>query len=401
MHVAVDELHHLTRIESVVFSQVDEQTAIASLRRTLLALSAVAALSAFLAVACGRRLHNLRRVGVVLQELAELQRNYLLQDILLVEVLEVAVDVLHERSNLFVVHIHLLYLVDGLEKLLRANLLRRRQRAVNELLAYHALHFAHTSALLGVDDRDRGALLARTTRTTRAVSITLGVARHTIVDDVREVVHVQTARSHVCSHEQLRDVLAELLHSDVALLLREVAVQRFGVVSVAYEFVSYLLRLSLGAAEHDAVDARIEVDDALQREVLVLRVHHIVDMVDILSALVARTHHNLLVVVQIVERNLLNFLAHRSREEQRVAVCRHIVEYLVDAVGEAHVEHLVSLVEHNVLHGVELGCSAVHKVDKTTRCSHDNLRAVLQRAHLVDDRRTAVYCYNVDSFNIL
>ena len=124
-------------------------------------------------------------------------------------------------------------------------------------------------------------------------------------------------------------------------------------------------------------------------------------MVYALCALVARAHHNLLVVVQIVERYLLYLLAHRSREEQRVAVGRHVVEYLVDAVREAHVEHLVGLVEHNVLHGVELCGSAVHKVDKTARCSHDNLRSVLQRTHLVDDRRTAVYCYNVDSFNVL
>ena len=218
---------------------------------------------------------------------------------------------------------------------------------------------------------------------------------------MREVVHVQSACCHVRRHEQLCDVLAELLHRYVALLLREVAVQRFGVVSVAYELVSHLLRLCLGAAEHDAVDARIEVDDALQREILVLSVHHVVDMVYALRTLVARTHHNLLVVVQIVECYLLYLLTHRSREEQRVAVCRHVVEYLVDAVGEAHVEHLVSLVEHHVLHSLELCGSAVHEVDESARCSHDNLCSVLQGTHLVDDRRTAVHGNNVDSFNIL
>jgi len=38
-------------------------------------------------------------------------------------------------------------------------------------------------------------------------------------------------------------MLAELLHRQVALLLREVAVQRLGVVAVAYQFVGHLLRL--------------------------------------------------------------------------------------------------------------------------------------------------------------
>ena len=124
-------------------------------------------------------------------------------------------------------------------------------------------------------------------------------------------------------------------------------------------------------------------------------------MVDILRTLVARAYYNLLVVVQIVECYLLNLLAHRCREEQRVAVSRHVVEYLVDAVGEAHVEHLVSLVEHHVLHSLELSCSAVHEVDKSARCSHDNLRSVLQSAHLVDDRRTTVHGNNINTFNIL
>ena len=62
MHVTVDELHHLTRIESVVFSQIDEQTAIACLRRTLLALSTVAALAALTAVIIAGALLWLRPV---------------------------------------------------------------------------------------------------------------------------------------------------------------------------------------------------------------------------------------------------------------------------------------------------------------------------------------------------
>lgn len=106
MHVAVEELHHLARIESVVLTKVDEQTAIACLRRTLFALSAVATLATLLAVAACRRLLYLRRVGIILQELAELQRHNLLQNVFLVEVLEVAVDVLHERCYLLVVHVY-------------------------------------------------------------------------------------------------------------------------------------------------------------------------------------------------------------------------------------------------------------------------------------------------------
>ena len=98
--------------------RVDKQSAVACLWGTLLALLTVASLRAVLTVASYRRLYNLRSVGIVLEELAELKRHYLLQDILLVEILEMTVDVVHKRSNLVLVNVNLLYLVDSLEQLL-------------------------------------------------------------------------------------------------------------------------------------------------------------------------------------------------------------------------------------------------------------------------------------------
>ena len=59
------------------------------------------------------------------------------------------------------------------------------------------------------------------------MSIALRVAWHAVVDDMRKVVHVQSSCCHIRSDEQLREMLAELLHGDVALLLREVAVLRY------------------------------------------------------------------------------------------------------------------------------------------------------------------------------
>ena len=196
-------------------------------------------------------------------------------------------------------------------------------------------------------------------------------------------------------------MLAELLHGYVALLLREVAVQRLGVVSVAYEFVGYFLRFRLGTAEDDAVYARIEVDDALQGKILVLGVHHIIYVVDVLGTLVARSHYNLLVVVQIVESDALDVLAHSSREQECVAVGRHVVEYLVDRVGEAHVEHFVSLVEHHVAYVLHLRCATVHEVDESSRSSYYNLSPVLQGVNLVDNGSAAIYGYDVDALDIL
>ena len=132
---------------------------------------------------------------------------------------------------------------------------------------------------------------------------------------MRQIVDVESACRHVRSHEKLHRVLTELLHRQVALLLAQVAVQGLGVVAVLDEFIGNLLRFDLRAAEDDGEDVGIEVDNTLQRQVFIPGMHHVIDMVHVLGALVARAHDNLFVVVQIVFGDAFHLLVHRSREK--------------------------------------------------------------------------------------
>ena len=150
--------------------------------------------------------------------------------------------------------------------------------------------------------------------------------------------------------------------------------QRLGIVAVLDELVGYLLRLQLRAAEDDGKDTRIVVNDTLQGQILVLGVHHIVNMVHVLGALVAAAHHDLLRVVQVALGYALYLAAHRSREEQRVAVVGYALQNGVDALREAHVEHFVSLVEHHVVGLVKMGYATVHQVYQSARRGHDDVR---------------------------
>ena len=74
---------------------------------------------------------------------------------------------------------------------------------------------------------------------------------------------------------------------EVALGLREVAVEGFGVVAVADEEVGDFLCLHTGAAEDDAVDFREIVHHAFQCEVFVFGVYEIIDVVDVFGTFVA------------------------------------------------------------------------------------------------------------------
>ena len=206
-----------------------------------------------------------------------------------------------------------------------------------------------------------------------------------------QVVDIKTARCHVGSHEQLNSMLTEFLHRQVALLLTKVAMQGFCVVAVFDKLVGNLLSLYLCATEDDSENLRIEVYDALQSQVLVACMYHIIYVVHMLRTLVARTNHNLLIVGKIALGHTLHLAAHSGREQESVAILRHILEYLVYRVCKTHVEHLVSLVEHHILYIVAFHNSAMHKVDQTTRSSNNNLHAMAQSANLCFDRCTAIY----------
>ena len=128
--------------------------------------------------------------------------------------------------------------------------------------------------------------------------------------------------------------------------------QSLGIVSVANKLVGYFLRFELGTAENDGENARIEVNQTFKCQVFVFGIHHIIYVVHLFGTFVTTSYHNFLVVVQVVFGYLFNLPAHRCRKEQRVTIGRNALEYGVDALGKAHVQHLVGLIQHHVVHVV-------------------------------------------------
>ena len=410
LHVLVQVLHNLTWIEAIRLTKVDEETLESSLSLVLSAtiryLATTFTATASTTFATTRALaslwlDNLWRILIVVEELTEGDGHHLLDDVLLVDVIELAVDFVHIWRNLLLIDISLHDVVHRLEELLLANLLWSRKSAIHEVLAYLLLYLANLEFLASMDDGDGSSLLAGTTCTTASMGVACHIVRQTIVDDVGKVIYVQSTGSHIGCHQELHGMVTELLHGEVTLLLTQVAMQSLGIVTVLDELVGDVLCLQLGAAEDNRKDAWIEIDDTLQGEILVLGVHEIVDMVDVLGALVARAHHDFLVVVQIVEGYLLDVLAHGGREEKGVSILWHILEDGIDALREAHVEHLVSLIQHHVVHMLQLSHATIDQVEQTTRCGNDNLHTMLEGANLASDVGTAIDSGNVQTVDIL
>ena len=184
---------------------------------------------------------------------------------------------------------------------------------------------------------------------------------------------------------------SELLHRQVALLLRQIAVQTVGVITVGYQFVGYLLRVLLGAAEHDAVYVRAIVHHPLQRQILVVCLDHVVYVAHVLGALVAVAGHELHRLVHEPSRYVGYLLGHRGREHQHLALLRHMGQNLVDVVHKTHVQHLVCLVQHHRMYVLQLHHAALDQVDQTSRSGHYHLHTVAQRANLALDAAAAIH----------
>ena len=409
LHVLVQILHDFARIETICLTQVDEQSLETNLSLMLsatignLATAFATTSTTFAATGtlAGLRLDNLRSILIVIEELTEGDGHHLLDDVLLVDVLKLAVDFSHVWFNLILIHIGLHNVVHGLEELLLADFLWGWQYAIHEVLANLLLYLANLELLSGMDDRDGCSLLSGTTGTAASVGVASHIIRQTVVDNVSQILYVQTTGSHIGSHQELNGMIAELLHGEVTLLLTQVAVQCLCIITVLNQLICNILSLQLGAAEDNCKDAWIEIHHALQGEILVLGIYQIVDVVYMLSTLVARTHYDFLVVVQVVESNLLDVLAHGSREEQGVSILRNVLKDGIDALREAHVQHLVSLIKHHVVHVLQLSHATINQIEQTARGSHDNLHTMLQGANLASDVGTAINCGNMQSVDVL
>ena len=402
LDVAVDDVDDFAGEEMVALATVDEKSAVTFLclmwlcSATAFAPAAATALGGGLALRTVGGLDDFGGIGIVTEETSELCGDNAFDKVFAREPRQLAVDLGEEGGNLVVVDLDMLQLVDDVVELLGADFL-----GVGELCAFEmpsAVFGGEDDAFDGADfglltdmyNADARTAFAGAAGASGTVDVAFDVVRETVVDDVCQVVDIEASGGNVGGDEELRTVLAELLHGQVALGLCQVAVEGLGVVAVADEVVGDFLGLHAGAAEDDGIDAGIVVDNALEGGIFVLGLDEIIDVVDMLRPFVARADDNLLVVVEIAFGNPFNLGPHGGGEEEGVAVGRDAGENLVDAFGESHVQHLVGLVEDHILHLVEEGDTAVHKVDETSGSGDNDLCAFAEAADLGLDAGTAI-----------
>ena len=269
----------------------------------------------------------------------------------------------------------------------------RRQAGDLERLLDRPLDVPQQPVLARLDQGDRHALASGAPGPPDAVDVRVRRGGHVVVDDVGDVLDVEAAGRHVGRDEDVQGALAEAPHDLVALLLREAAVEGRRITAASAQGLGKIVHLAARPGEDERGGAVLEVQDAAQCGELV----GAPDDVGHLSHAGGLALGRPLGLDPDARRLAEVRLGHagdgpgdRGGEERRLAVQGQGRQDLLEVVGEAHVEHLVRLVEDHHLHLVEADRAAVEVVHAAPGRGHHHVHAARQAVELGGDRLAAV-----------
>ena len=146
-------------------------------------------------------------------------RNHTLDQVFFAQPVQFTVYFRHEISHIFLIHLHLFQVIDYFQQLFLANLFTGRHFTNNKLLADNPFDFTHFTFLAQVDDGDGSTRLSGTSCTSATVSVAFGIIRQAIIDDVGQIVHIQSAGGNVRGNQDLQVADTEFLHDGITLCL--------------------------------------------------------------------------------------------------------------------------------------------------------------------------------------
>ena len=215
-----------------------------------------------------------------------------------------------------------------------------------------------------------------------AVDIRLGLHRQVVVDDMGDVVDVESARGDIGGDQHRHAAGPETVERAHALVLRLVAVDRVGVDARGLELAHQPVGAVLGLGEHHGA-VHVDRVEQVDQQLGLLRLQHEVELlVDAVDRARHRRHGDGDRLVEQRVREVADLLRHGRREEHRLAVAREHRRDAADGLDEAHVEHAVGLVEHEELDLGEVDQALVEQVDQAARRRDQDIDALLDRAHL-------------------
>ena len=149
--------------------------------------------------------------------------------------------------------------------------------------------------------------------------------------------------------------------------------QSIGIVTVARELVGHILCLLSGAAENEAKGSRVVVEETAKHRVALIGLYHDIQVLDVGISALLTTNGELVGIFHVFLCNAAYTRRHGGRKQPSVPGGRGVLQDVVNFLFEAHVEHLIGLVEHQNINLVELHGFALYQVAQATWRGNNNL----------------------------
>src|SRR6478735_6041828 len=250
-------------------------------------------------------------------------------------------------------------------------------------------------------EQDRFTGTAGTARAADAVHVGLGVMRDVVVDDVADPLDVKATGGDVGGHQDVDPAFLQRVNGALALLLRDVAVDGGSLESAGLQLVSQVLGGHLGPHESDDAVEVFHLKDAGQR-VQLLRAHDLeVALPGVGAGGGLGLDLDLSRIVEVLLGHPADLARHGGREQRHLAVLRSLLEDLLHVFGEAHPQHLVSLVQHQVLEFGQVQGPLGDVVDHAAGGTHNHLGAAAKARQLGPVSGAAVDRQDGEVVNVL
>ena len=204
---------------------------------------------------------------------------------------------------------------------------------------------------------------------------------------MRQLLYVESTGGHIGGHQQLCGAIAYARHHPVALLLAHPTMECLGPIPTTVHGLGELVHFGAGTAEHDGRSRCLHVEDAAQRRGLVRTGDDIGTLAyQCLARLgVTQADVNTDGITQVTLGNAVDTWRHGGREQHRLATGRSGLQDGLDVLGEAHVEHLIGLIEDHHLHIRQREGAPGNVIQGPTRRGHHHMHTGRQRLQLAID----------------
>lgn len=205
------------------------------------------------------------------------------------------------------------------------------------------LNLTHHADVVSGNKVDGNTLSAETTTTTDTVDVVLAVGGKIVVDDQRNLLHINTTGQQVSGDQDTRGAGSEFLHNQITLRLIHVTVHgRDGEVTSS-ELVGKPVDLSAGVAEDDSLgngNSLVQIGEGVELPLFFLNGN--VELLDTLKGKLVLLDQDTDRVAHELGGDLEDILGHGSGQKDDLGGLGQELEDVVDLLGETALRMAVS-----------------------------------------------------------